>query len=344
VEIPPTSAHEIRQVARPEVTTRIAPLFANESEVLRHEIVVRNDTSDSVRFVEVQPACSCSGAKLDRNELGPGQQTKLHLEANLHGRFGEQRFRCTLIDDAGGRWPYALETTVYRAAQFAETGALHLGLIDPNSEVTGRTQLLFYSRSRAGPAPSVRVHPELPRIEASVGEPIFERPNDEIYLTTVPILIRLQAPSIAGPGQAAIVVVFNGENSSSLRQEVCWTVRSLIKVEPRQVFFGSMEEQATGQTRTRLVTVRREDGKPIRVKSVRLRGEAVEAAVDSESDKRAAVLRFSLHAEQLRETLWDEAEVETDHPLQPLIRIPVACVIRRKPSITDTDTRKELMK
>src|SRR5437763_1482917 len=49
---------------RPEHFERVPPVFADETPTLSHSITVQNDTDKTVRFMEVQPACSCTGAEL----------------------------------------------------------------------------------------------------------------------------------------------------------------------------------------------------------------------------------------------------------------------------------------
>lgn len=126
---------------------QIPPRFVEETTRLEYDAPVKNETGRFVRFTGVQRSCSCTAAELGARELSPGEATTLHFDIDLRHRKGPQKFVCRLLEEGGPEWTYALETTLYERAHFAETGMTHFGMTDPNAEETRETAF-FLIRSR----------------------------------------------------------------------------------------------------------------------------------------------------------------------------------------------------
>jgi hypothetical protein len=311
-----------------EKYVRIPPVFADETPILKEDIPVRNDTSRTVVFAEPRPACSCAGVQLGTRTLEPGQETTLRIEARLFGRSGEQRFACSLVDDRGQLWIYGFETAVLTAMRFTENGALHFGNVDPNATVTRQTELRLCGRDETRLPSEPVLQYNAKRINISLGQARNETLPSGIHVRTIPIEIQLTATAAPGIDQAEIRYARPDDPSQFVRLELTWKVRSLFQVSPGSIFFGQIKPGMT-ESMTKQVTLCRDDSQPFAIKYIRINHAAIKANVHCEADN-PPTLEFTLNPTKVNQTIWEEAEVVTDHPIQPVVRIPVAVFYKPK--------------
>lgn len=125
----------------PLVINEAPAVFADESPIFRHRFRVVNSLSTPVHFGKVLASCSCTAATLDRDSLQPGEETELHMEANVRTRLGSQRFVCRLPRrETSDEWTYEVRTQVYRHLSF-EYQDVHLGSIDINTPASAQIAL-----------------------------------------------------------------------------------------------------------------------------------------------------------------------------------------------------------
>lgn len=55
-----------------------------------HDYIIVNNGGDKLEISDVKPGCGCTAAKPEKNELEPGESTKLTIEFNTVGRQGPQ--------------------------------------------------------------------------------------------------------------------------------------------------------------------------------------------------------------------------------------------------------------
>jgi hypothetical protein len=312
----------------PEHFVKLRPIFVDETPILNHDITIRNDNGAPVHFISVLPKCSCTGASLGKTSLAPNEETTLKLQARLYGRSGIQRFVCTLVDDKGVHWTCGIETTLYTRASFSDTGALHFGLVEPGSVCTKTTDLLICSRDAAGADDRVIAVSKSDKLQVFTDTPVRDQNSDGIVTTRIPIRIQLHAPESAGVGTAAFGVKVTGRASIEILHEATWNVRSLFTVKPRQVFFGAIS--GSDPNITRVVEIRRDDGSPIKVKSIRVPTDALKITSEPCTDGTATRLHFELNPRRVNGSLWQEVHVETEGTIQPSISIPVAYVVSQQ--------------
>ncbi|MFL5243659.1 MAG: DUF1573 domain-containing protein [Gemmataceae bacterium] len=95
-EIKKSEEHsEVTPAGAIHVTREIPPVFGDLIESLTCDFTVRNETNSTINFREVQSSCGCTKAQLEMKSLEPGQETVLHLNINVRGRYGKQLFSCT---------------------------------------------------------------------------------------------------------------------------------------------------------------------------------------------------------------------------------------------------------
>ncbi len=62
----------------------------NEGDIVKHSYVISNSGGDLLKILAVRPACGCTAAKPDKEELKPGESTNLLISFNSKGRKGPQ--------------------------------------------------------------------------------------------------------------------------------------------------------------------------------------------------------------------------------------------------------------
>jgi len=72
----PVSAHDFGQI--------------KQGDIVKFEFDIVNSGDDLLKIKNVNASCGCTAAKPDKNELGPGEATKLKVEFNSAGRLGKQ--------------------------------------------------------------------------------------------------------------------------------------------------------------------------------------------------------------------------------------------------------------
>jgi hypothetical protein len=227
---------------------------------------------------------------------------------------------------------------VYPPHQFVND-RIHFGLVDPASEVTRETALLLSARDPiADAACNLTFRPTSAAVTVTPGAAHHEVLPDGTHQARIPIKVVLRAPSDPGAGGASLRIARAG-SSTEWNQEVTWNVRSLITVEPRQAFFGSVA-RGSGVS-TRRVSIRRLDGNGLRIVSVRMPGKLVSATILEQKAPDAAEIQFSLDGQQVKSSFWEEAVIEVDHPVQRVVKIPVAWVTPQKDDPSSFDHHKE---
>jgi hypothetical protein len=313
-----------------EKVERAAPLFVDEKTAIYHTFTIRNDTGRPVQFTRIQQSCACTSAQLGKMHLEQGDQTTLGIEVRLHGRHGPQRFSCTVIDDESRNWVYDLEVTLYESGQFEGNSILHFGEVDPKSECERRVDFLLCSRNPADLDRTINFQSDLENIQLKIGNAVRSVFQDGIHVARVPINVILRAPACSGMGRTTLHARVDGLVQRDWVKEVAWIVRPLFIIEPRQVFFGAV---APGDPPvTRQIRIRREDGMPFNVRSIRPINDAVAGIATISNDRAEVTMDFKIEPHLFAKTFWIEAELETDHPIQPKLRIPIACVKRETAS------------
>lgn len=310
-------------------TVRLAPLFAGDNVDLEYDFPIKNETNRTLRFTHVRKSCACMGStSVGADELAPGAETKLHLAIDLRRRTGPQRLGCSLVEAGGSEWNYAIETTIYERARFEPAVAIHFGMVDPKSLAERETQLVLAAKT-VGDLPeklSLSTNSEFVRVVR--GAAVDESP-DGIAVRKHTFQLKLQAPAIPGFGQAQLHAVVDDKGTERrIQTAVTWNVRSLFTVSPSQAFFGTIP---IGEQRplTRQLAIRREDGQPLNIAAVTTNCPQVKCTVARGEDVAVAVLSLTLATEALQGPLWGELKISTDHPIQPIVKVPFAALAER---------------
>lgn len=310
-------------------TEKIPPIFTDETPELNREIVVRNDSKESVHFEHARLSCGCTGtSQLEKMELSSREQTLLRLRLDLRGRTGPQRFICRLFQTGGNIWRYELETTLYPRAHFGEAGAIHFGMVDPDQQVLRDTHFYLHARIEADFPPELTLHVKSDRLRAELGSPVTTQEADGTLTRSYPTRLRLRAPQLCGLATIDFQAEFEqAGRKQAVASSVSWNVRSYYGADPTELYFGSLDPGAS-EILVREVLVRRLDGQPLQIKSARVSNPCLRASWGVLDSKNNCSIKVVLDPKGMREALWDEITIETDVRAQPLLKIPVAAFLK----------------
>jgi hypothetical protein len=59
-----------------------------EGQIVRHDFVVKNESQKTINIIEVKTTCGCTGSKIGKNTLLPGEETLLEVQFNTKGYSG----------------------------------------------------------------------------------------------------------------------------------------------------------------------------------------------------------------------------------------------------------------
>lgn len=310
-------------------TFQLPPLFVGDQAALEHEIAVRNEYSQPVRFIQIRQSCSCSAAtKLASMQLGPGEATTPHFHADLRSRVGPQRFVCHLVEEGGAEWTYALETTLHERARFVPVGPLHFGMVNPRAEAVRDLEFRLHAESEQALPGSVTVRTDGDALRVQVGEGVVEEQTDGTWVKNFAIQVRLHAPEMPGLGQQAVYAQFERNGVPEQTQmAVTWNVRSFYEVRPAQVYFGTLDP-SSAQPVERQLSIRRTDGRPLVIEAVRYSCPGIRHTVKKSADVATASLALVLDPARMTGPLWAEMVIQTNLAEQPIINVPIAALLR----------------
>jgi hypothetical protein len=308
---------------------QIPPVFVDEASSLQYDVPVKNETDQTVQFTHIRRSCTCAGAtRLAAMKLAPGQETTLHFDIDLHHRMGPQQFVCYLVEASGAEWTYSLATTLYERARFAQSEAIHFGMVDPKTEEVRETQFYLHAENRQAlpHRVSFRTDSDPLQVEAGLGS-VDEKPDGTV-VWTFPLTLRLRQPGVPGLERASVYAEVEQPGGKQIVQtNVTWNVRALYVVAPSQVYFGTIDPSAPGEVERRVV-IRRTDARPLGIKGVKVSCSSVRCSIEKMSDDSTGKVLLVLNPRSMTGALWGEMTVETDHAVQPLLKIPVAALTK----------------
>lgn len=320
-----TGAEEGASEAGPEaspVVHVLPPMFADEAGQVEHEFPVVNRTGGPVTIRKISPSCSCSSAWTDAKELDPGGETTLHVRVNLAGRTGPFDAMCEVANDSGDPWVYTLRTTIYERVAFTPK-SLQFGTVSPGQELTAGATVSTWARGEDPPTPGLSGPLDSPKIDWTERESSVETLPSEVRLRKTPIRVRAVPAAEVGVVQAALqakTTDSSGDRSADLR--IAWAVSSPYVLEPQRVFFAG-PPGSSGSTE-RAVTLRRTDGRPIRLVGARSTSPAVKVRCEEGRESKEIRVFLALDGAQVKPFLYGELSIETEDERAWKVTVPFA--------------------
>ncbi len=92
-----------------------APVFdfgeMDSDQKVANEFLIKNVGDEPLVISDVKTSCGCTVAKLEKNTLNPGEETKISASLNLKGKQGPQSKKITVMSNDGQQPNYYLEFT-----------------------------------------------------------------------------------------------------------------------------------------------------------------------------------------------------------------------------------------
>jgi hypothetical protein len=201
------------------------------------------------------------------------------------------------------------------------------GLINPREDV--RKEIGFYTCELPGMVPcklvSVETNSEQLAVETDVGR--VEAFARQAIKRNTNLHLRLSPGAVPGLSSADVTVTYLDDGRARQATiHVRWNVRSLFSISPARAFFGDVGNITKPIERP--IYIQREDGEPLTIRNIRSSCTAVAWTLNLDGARVRHSIVLSLDPTKLEEALWDEVIVETDHPLQPIVKIPFAAYRR----------------
>jgi hypothetical protein len=308
-----------------EITFTLPPVFADEEEgTRRYTFQVTNRRKSPVVLEKIVSSCGCAHAELRRQKLLPGETTELYVEVDLRQRQGPVHVRCQVFTESGDLFgTYNVITRAYRAFLFAPP-QLFFGEIDPQTEQEKNVQIYLYGPSRKELPHILEWRVEGEGVHVKLGPEGVPQTAEGAVTQVIPLRILLDKQSQSGRGQALVVVryVFRGKQRE-MQLPVVWNVRSLYEIQPARAYFGYVKK---GNPSVQVIRIWRRDGMPLHLRKVTAPTANVQVRLLSQTAVQKPAIQVTILPEQITRPLWGEIVVETDHPLQPVLRIPVSAL------------------
>lgn len=291
---------------------------------------VENNGPLLIRFVGVHHSCSCTDSSMDALILEPRQSTLLHMQMNLHGRMGPQRFTNRAELEGGGYWDYEVTTTIYDSAKL-DALVYSFGLVDPEQSASKEGTYTAFAFEESDLPATVSFQVDSERLQVTSLESRIEQLDDGVWARHFPFRLNLKPPAFPGIGQATLVAkaLDRSGKEQVVRASCPWNTRSLYEVMPPQVFFAIPDRDDAGSIE-RVIEVRRVDGQALHIRSVAKAHPAIECLIERGESQATGRLRIRIDAKQFADSMWCELKLETDLPVQPRLSIPVSALKQKQ--------------
>jgi hypothetical protein len=309
---------------------QVPPIFVGDSLDFQYDIPVRNESDSLVRFTRIRQSCSCSAAtKLAAMELEPGQETTLHFHADLRGRLGPQRYICYLVEAGGVEWTYGVETSLHERARFVPHGSIHFGMVNPRADESRELEFRLHAENERALPAKVTFRTEGEHLKVQALQDTIEEQPDGTCVRSYRLQVGLYAPQTPGLGHHLVYAEFERQGvKQKVESGVSWNVRSFYEVQPAQAYFGTVDT-ATSESIERQLIIRRTDGEPLTIKSVKSPSDALQWSLEKTKDDSMAKLVLVLDPKAMAGApLWGEMMIETNVAMQPLVKVSVAALTK----------------
>lgn len=290
-----------------------------QGKVVEHDFVLQNRGKSVLNIHRVVPACGCSFAELSKSSLGSGESVNLKTYFDTNGFWGQKAktFRVYTNDERNPAVLLTLQGEVKK----------EISVIPPR---------VFFGQVTKGDTQSRQVALYLENekyvslLEATSSSGFIsvskkkDKKNREIIESTL-------SPDVPlGILREKIVLKTNSEREPVITVPVFAKVVGELSLEPAEVSFGLLEEEAKNWPDYR-VEVRNRGSNPINIISIKSDNDNVIAKYDENSAKGNPSILISLSA-GARGIIKSKVSITTNHPdsEQSALTLHVYAIIERK--------------
>jgi hypothetical protein len=309
-------------------------IWHNGASPVSFEVPIVNRSPSAVRFSHFACDCGCTSARLDREELQPGETATVRMAVDLSGRQGPQRFACHWNDESGQRWSAETRVTVYKPAQF-DPDAIRLGRVTPGDTISRQVHFDEYATTEAElpPAPGFSIDSIYRDPVQLVASPaVVESLGPGLVRRRTSIDVKVTVANRAGYAEAILTrstPPADRHPTPSLR--IDWFVRETVEVSPARLAL-TFPPKGEGQ-QTQVVRVRPTDGRPIVINRVTTSDPGIGARVldTPRSPAGDAEIEVSVALAEGKGLLAGDVILHLGVPERHEVRIPVTALRVERP-------------
>ena len=287
-----------------------------QGEPFQHRFEFRNDGGSALVIHNVKTACDCAAALAQESVVAPGASGSIEVRCNSDHSHGRVQRTVTVYSNDPAR--PVLTLTIGGEVDpdaVADPPALYLGHVRRGQRSENEARLF----ARA---------PEALRLATGGGAVLDAslQPADSAGTArSLAVAIKPDAP--LGRFSETVRVATNSPKHPLLKIDVVGFVDGDLVVSPRALSFGRVTQ---GDAAADTLLVENRGQAPVHVTAASVAGSSARAEVQTIEEGRRYEVRVVLNTSLPPGRLNDRVEIRTDHPEQPLLRVPVSGQIRKR--------------
>jgi hypothetical protein len=302
----------------------------NEGEPAKFKFTFSNEGEGELRIIQVHKTCGCTRAEPSKKEIQPGETAYIEGELDTTNRPGNQRKTIRVMTN-DPKTPQETLTIAVKVKQEVEINPRHISFRSLDLNETGTQELKIVNHTEQPlQITGIEVNPE-DKVKAKLVSPVSEdNPNQSAAVVgpDTPILIEVSSVPSPEVGSFAGVITLDTTNphKRKVQVHVSGRVTGDLEVYPMGLWFGALQESSPT---TRTATLSSKSGIPFKIKKIDPNGVPVHVSYEPLENKEGFRLQVGIDTTTDQDRISGRILVETTHPKQPEVEIPVTAFFRR---------------
>lgn len=295
---------------------------------------IRNNSDQLVRITGVTVSCACTKAMVDKSVLNPGESAELKSNVKI-GETQGHRTATIKIESNDPVRPISEIMIDWVADLPLKTDPLSIERFELSPVARNEFEIAMISKFvtlcekceiRTSEAPDSLSFSWFPNRDINFrGHAAKVDDSEETRLGTLKLNVEAGDRDLHHQERIEIVLECGGKTLAKTLFPMTWTFRRSYSVVPSRVYFGTSK---SGKTATQSILLQSMNGEKIVVRSMKLRNDGIplDTKIDRVSDT-VSKIALTIRAPSKPGPWTDEIEIETDSKEQPIIKVPVSCLV-----------------
>jgi hypothetical protein len=291
--------------------------------VVSHEFSFHNGTSDKIAKLSIaQRSCGCTRCTIGNAEVAPGEDTRIRVSYDLRSQL--ERRRETVIITTGleeyPRFAFTLSVDCYPRLGMVPEKPL-VATVSPGGTELIRVGFVSYARDDEEERSPWVLQATRAGLSVDQGASREEDIADHVRKTEVQCTLRLACPGVEDPAFGTgdyEADVFVQRGAWALMRRVTWHALKVVDASPGQLFLQA------GKGAAEEATVRLSAREAFRLEAIEFEKSYLKCDAPLGETRREHHVRVRLTAPETRsQATKSSIKLRTDHPRQPVVKIPV---------------------